>query len=229
MHCGYPPVLLRIRLLERLGSGIILAFWLLRFGSAIFAPMKLHKNNAALLLFLIHLTAFLIQCSHQFQVKKYPEFIRRQKVDFPSLAKRKNDRFKESLWNYCPLYMGFFDKIKEAFENDPSDYEAIVGEGESPPKRIQMTEVQKRWMDSSTGGKTTSIVNAPIPSTLLCGTKWSVELYLSGIPDRDPSNNLYGNRINISSRDSQLGLGVICPEDPTITIQMEFDHDGVCR
>jgi hypothetical protein len=170
-----------------------------------------------------------MQCSHQFQVKKYSELSRVQKVDLPSLERRKNDRFKESLGNYCPLYMGFFDKIKEAFGNDPSDYEAIVGERETPPKRIQMTEVQKRWMDSSIRGKTTSIVNAPIPSTLLCGTKWSVELYLSGIPDRDPSNNLYGNRINISSRDNQLGLGVICPEDPSITIQMEFDHDGVCR
>lgn len=146
-------------------------------------------------------------------------------------AMRKNDRFQESLGNCFSLYMSFFDKFKEAFENDPGDDEAIVGEGESPPpKRIQMTEVQKRWMDSSSvKGKSTGIVNAPMPSKVLSGTKWSLELYLSGIPDRDPSNNLYGSRINISNRDSRLGLGVTCPEDPSITIQIEFDHDGVCR
>lgn len=129
------------------------------------------------------------------------------------------------------LYLGFFDKIKEAFENDPNDYEAIIGLEESQPKRIQRTEVQKRWMDSSAavaGGKT-KVINAPIPSALLSGTKWSVELYLAGIPDRDPSNNLYGSRINISSRDNQLGLGVTCPEDPSIVVQVEFDRNGVCR
>lgn len=181
---------------------------------------------------IIHATASLIQCSYQFQVK-HP-FLRRmhKAVDLPFDQNTRKDNIMRKLdAEKIILYLGFFDKIKEAFENDPNDYEAIIGLEESQPKRIQRTEVQKRWMDSSAagaGGKT-KVINAPIPSALLSGTKWSVELYLAGIPDRDPSNNLYGSRINISSRDNQLGLGVTCPEDPSIVVQVEFDRNGVCR
>ena len=36
---------------------------------------------------------------------------------------------------------------------------------------------------------------------LVTGTSWVLDLYLSGVPERDPSNDLYGSKVNISSRD----------------------------
>jgi len=169
---------------------------------------------------LIQIIVFYIQQSYQFQT----EFLTR-KVQNAAVCNKQVENLRRKGHNPDNLrrYM-FFDKIKQAFDNDPNDFEAIVGKNELEPSSPR-TQVQQQWIDSAGGKK----INAPIPSALLAGTKWSLELFLAGTPDRDPANNLYGSRINISSRDSQLGLGVNCPEEPSIVIMIEFDNDGVCR
>ena len=60
------------------------------------------------------------------------------------------------------------------------------------------------------------------------GSKWSLDLFLTGIPDRDPSNDLFASKVNISSRDRKVGLMV--PEEPTVGgITMKLLEDGVCQ
>jgi hypothetical protein len=55
-----------------------------------------------------------------------------------------------------------------------------------------------------------------------------MDFYLSGVPDKDPSNDLFGGRVNISSRDRKIGLDL--PDQPTVTsISILFLEDGTCQ
>eukprot|EP00594_Rhizosolenia_setigera_P011139 CAMPEP_0178970534 /NCGR_PEP_ID=MMETSP0789-20121207/19619_1 /TAXON_ID=3005 /ORGANISM="Rhizosolenia setigera, Strain CCMP 1694" /LENGTH=273 /DNA_ID=CAMNT_0020657097 /DNA_START=86 /DNA_END=907 /DNA_ORIENTATION=+ len=146
--------------------------------------------------------------------------------------------------------MGLFgDIFKDAFANDKSlsrdqgdqmiDYDE-GGNGfsmELPEDRKnsvkELTDVQKRFLEAQqkqkqVQGQQRMVKGAPVDPNILAGTKWSVELFLAGVPDRDPSNNLYGSRINISSRDRSLELGSTIPEKPSITLSVLFEEDGIC-
>jgi len=108
----------------------------------------------------------------------------------------------------------------------------------------QQTEVQKRWIESQLQQQqqqqetqrrqqdvaTPSLVKvakgAPLTTAVLAGTTWELSLYLTGVPDRDPSNDLYGSRSNVSVRDRQLGLGVALPNEPTAKVQVQLLADG---
>lgn len=147
------------------------------------------------------------------------------------------------------LNMGLLgDLFKDAFTNDEnlssdkasgqleyegdSDSEEFLSRG-----RGQQTEVQKRWMaaqikiqeqkQKDTPGR--MVKGAPINPDMLVGTKWILDLYLAGVPKKDPSNDLYGSKINISSRDRSFGLGVEVPEEPSVSVLFEFGENGVCR
>lgn len=52
-------------------------------------------------------------------------------------------------------------------------------------------------------------------------------MFLTGIPDRDPSNDLFASKVNISSRDRKVGLMV--PEEPTVSGIMVtlLDNGGI--
>eukprot|EP00586_Coscinodiscus_wailesii_P013859 CAMPEP_0172498432 /NCGR_PEP_ID=MMETSP1066-20121228/113428_1 /TAXON_ID=671091 /ORGANISM="Coscinodiscus wailesii, Strain CCMP2513" /LENGTH=298 /DNA_ID=CAMNT_0013271709 /DNA_START=61 /DNA_END=957 /DNA_ORIENTATION=+ len=128
----------------------------------------------------------------------------------------------------------FSDILRDAFANDSNlskdktQDQLEYGDGSSAPVANAPTAVQKRWLES-TQKKPASRVEAPINSELLTDTKWNLKLYLAGVPDRDPSNNLYGSRVNISSRDRSLELGVTCPEEPSVEVDVELLDGGVCR
>jgi len=125
---------------------------------------------------------------------------------------------------------GFFDKLKEAFENDQNDLDPIVGDGysryESP---VERTETQRRWLETQTQKSSMVKGTAPISADNLVGTKWKIDFYLAGIPDQDPSNNLYGSKVNISSRDPLFALGTAVPDTPSVSAVIELLENGVCK
>lgn len=154
------------------------------------------------------------------------------------------------------LSMGFFDVLGDAFSNDPSlskdddkrgsiegpgDDDDFVGNllGENN-KPVQQTEVQKRWIESqlkqkqprgeqSSGRQFASVKaakGAPLVEEALSNTKWELSLYLTGVPDRDPSNDLYGGKVNVSLRDRRLGPGASLPQDPTATVRILLLEGG---
>ena len=50
---------------------------------------------------------------------------------------------------------------------------------------------------------------------------------LVGVPNKDPSNDLYGSQVRISDRDRQVGQTM--PEQPTISgVRIRFDEDSKC-
>ena len=61
----------------------------------------------------------------------------------------------------------------------------------------------------------------------LVGTNWELFLYLTGGPDRDPSNDLYGSKTNVSNGNRQLGPGASLPHEPTARVGVRFLSGGV--
>mmetsp|Transcript_642 Transcript_642/g.1046 ORF Transcript_642/g.1046 Transcript_642/m.1046 type:complete len:347 (-) Transcript_642:20-1060(-) len=152
------------------------------------------------------------------------------------------------------LRMGFLDNIfKDAFSNDESlSRDGVKGSIEGPEDTMnenfavslqqpEQTEVQKRWIESqqqqqeqqrrqqqsvASPALVKTAKGAPLNTQVLSDTTWELGLYLTGVPDRDPSNDLYGSKSNVSVRDRQLGLGVSLPKEPTAKIQIQLLEDG---
>lgn len=150
--------------------------------------------------------------------------------------------------------MGFFDDlIKDAFSNDADlAKDGVKGSIEGPGDDLlgsiglqqqpqQQSEVQKRWLEAQEKQKAqqqqaqqdqrqTVLVKAakgaPLTTQVLLDTNWELSLYLTGVPDRDPSNDLYGSKTNVSVRDRQLGPGVSLPADPTARVRIELLEGG---
>jgi hypothetical protein len=124
----------------------------------------------------------------------------------------------------------FFKKaLDNAFTNDRNlsndkskgQYDAPGEEFDEPNPNVgTLTETQKKWRDSQLLRKD------GISEQMIVGTSWTLDLFLAGVPDKDPSNDLYGSKINISSRDRQTGLAL--PEQPSATLTIEFLEDGQC-
>jgi hypothetical protein len=121
----------------------------------------------------------------------------------------------------------FKDMLEKAFENDGNlSKDKTKGQYDAPGEEYidsgpaeQLTETQKKWREKQLGNDVTS--------AMILGSKCSVDLFLSGVPERDPSNDLYGSKINISSRDKATGLSL--PTKPSTSIVLEFLENGVCR
>ena len=142
------------------------------------------------------------------------------------------------------LFDGLAEGLKGAFANDEEDKGAIEGPGDAPPlmpsSRPQQTEVQKRWIESqlrakeqqrgqrggASVGTPLRAKGAPLSNDVLSGTEWTLDLYLTGVPDRDPSNDLYGAKSNVSVRDRDLGLGVSLPSSPTASVGVRLLDGG---
>lgn len=151
------------------------------------------------------------------------------------------------------ISMGFFDDIiKDAFSNESQDKDGLKGSIEGPEDELnelfslniepQRTEVQKRWLEVEAQQKQKSqkqqvqqeqapmvrfAKGAPLTTEVLLNTNWDLSLYLTGVPDRDPNNDLYGSKTNVSVRDRQLGLGVSLPQDPTAKATIQLLEGGV--
>jgi len=124
----------------------------------------------------------------------------------------------------------FFENIlKEAFSND----ESLISSSDRTKGQIDaatgddttsfQTNVQRKWRDNARG------IGAPVPQEALENTQWKVKLYLAGIADRDPSNNLYGRRVSISQRDRNLDIGALLDKEPAVVLDVVLDTDGICR
>jgi hypothetical protein len=135
------------------------------------------------------------------------------------------------------LQMGFFDDLlKDAFSNDPNlSSDKVSGAIDAATSQdvfnadSEKTEVQKRWLESqlAKGAVVSSNVKgAPLSTELLADTQWLLSLYLTGVPDRDPTNDLYGSRSNVSLRDRRLGLGVNLPKESTGSVIVRLLADG---
>mmetsp|Transcript_605 Transcript_605/g.1099 ORF Transcript_605/g.1099 Transcript_605/m.1099 type:complete len:333 (-) Transcript_605:134-1132(-) len=140
------------------------------------------------------------------------------------------------------LNMNFFkDMIESAFKNDPNLSSSIEGPNDSEEHYIgsPKTDVQKKWLQSQDKMKNNNVFNdgkgAPLKSELLEGTNWKIGLYLMGVPNFDPTNSLYGSKVNISNRDSQLvkdGFAIgadVLPDDPTLMLQIKLLKSGKCK
>jgi hypothetical protein len=117
--------------------------------------------------------------------------------------------------------------IGKAFENDGNlSPDKGKGQYDAPGEEFiesgpveELTETQKKWRRTQLGNDVTPM--------MIAGSRCSVDLFLAGVPERDPSNDLYGSKVNISSRDRETGLAL--PSSPSISIILEFLENGVCK
>lgn len=125
-------------------------------------------------------------------------------------------------------YNFFKDMFSAAFENDasiPKDNKlaGMLDAGTEEEERLarvkKLTSTQEAWRQKMMA-TSVSIAN-------LEGTTISLDLFLTGIPNKDPSNDLYGSKTNISSRDRVVGQPV--PTEPTVSgIQVQFQANQRC-
>lgn len=119
----------------------------------------------------------------------------------------------------------FFKKLlEESFANDgqlsrdksQGQLDLPEDEARETGTRTPLTATQEKWRD----------LNSNIAKVK--GETFCMDFYLSGVPNRDPSNDLYGSKVNISSRDRQVGLAL--PEQPTVSdVAIAFLPSGKCE
>jgi hypothetical protein len=122
----------------------------------------------------------------------------------------------------------FKDMFDSAFENDRAlSGDKSKGQYDKPGEEFEdknsqfatLTETQQKWRNKQ--------LRNDVTPEMVTGTSWTLDLYLSGVPERDPSNDLYGSKVNISSRDRKTGLNL--PSTPSTSLTMDFLENGVCR
>jgi len=87
---------------------------------------------------------------------------------------------------------------------------------ETRRRNQQLTETQQKWRQMNSQAVTT-----------LAGQSFDFNFFLTGVPNKDPSNDLFGAKVNISSRDRQVGQTV--PEAPTLSnIRVTFLEQEKC-
>ena len=147
-----------------------------------------------------------------------------------------------SSYKHTRCYVNFLkDAFDNAFSNDRNlsvdkekgQYDDIFTGEEYVEANVDdyegLTDIQKKWrqtqLASSSGGKNDNNNNIDY-SDMIIGTSLTLDFYLSGVPERDPSSDLYGSKVNISSRDKDTGLSL--PSAPSVKIQLDFLNDGIC-
>lgn len=123
--------------------------------------------------------------------------------------------------------MSFFkDMLSQAFENDGSlSNDKSRGQYDGPYDEESQytvpTQTQQKWRESQTSS------GSSVNEQLLENSKWKLDLFLSGVASKDPSNDLYGSKVNISSRDQRTGLNL--PDTPSASVEIKLLPDGVCK
>lgn len=165
----------------------------------------------------------------------------------PSFYPIRNDQRFNSM-----LQMNFLkDIFRDAFENDKNLSPDRSKQQLESPNDIELdnivlnnekTDVQKRFLSSlqnntsnpSSPEKKKKFIGAPMNVNLLFNTTWKISLYLTGIPNFDPTNSLYGSRVNISQRKdstlAQAGLAIgadSLPENPSVELKVTLLPDGI--
>jgi hypothetical protein len=151
----------------------------------------------------------------------------------------------------------FKDMLEKAFENDDnlSKDEKLKGQIDAAPEKDDprrqenqkrskktLTATQEKWRNAVYGGgnqnsaaaaaatttKQASRSSPPRSFILIEGQTYLMEFFLTGVPNKDPSSDLFGSKVNISSRDRQVGLAV--PEKPSVSdVLIEFLPNEKCR
>ncbi|GKZ00601.1 hypothetical protein MPSEU_001012300 [Mayamaea pseudoterrestris] len=123
----------------------------------------------------------------------------------------------------------FKSLIDKAFENDSELINASdkrTGQlDDSKTDELQaaapsptLTATQAKWREAQ---------QSP-PTVEVAGTTISMDFYVTGVPERDPSNDLYASKTTISSRDRSTGLTL--PTQPTVSnVCIEFMQNGACN
>eukprot|EP00560_Eucampia_antarctica_P005608 CAMPEP_0197832990 /NCGR_PEP_ID=MMETSP1437-20131217/17221_1 /TAXON_ID=49252 ORGANISM="Eucampia antarctica, Strain CCMP1452" /NCGR_SAMPLE_ID=MMETSP1437 /ASSEMBLY_ACC=CAM_ASM_001096 /LENGTH=310 /DNA_ID=CAMNT_0043436705 /DNA_START=182 /DNA_END=1114 /DNA_ORIENTATION=- len=164
---------------------------------------------------------------------------------------------KMSLCGWKNLFDGAFandsnlssDKSLQQLEYDGDDDDNNGNDSSRPPPKQQLTEVQKRWWASQqqqkqqqqqqSASQQVQADAAATPTIKMDDTCWKLDMYLTGIPNFDPNNSLYGAKVKISSRDRQdeaagFALGTTSSDSsssgtpPTTDITLQFGPDGTC-
>jgi len=162
------------------------------------------------------------------------------------------------------------DRSLQQYDKPEDEYEDIISMQNKRQEQTPKTEVQKRWLESQASIKSSTNSNndnnneknrpatgttlyptkttartlpgAPLSTSLITNTTWELSLYLTGTPDFDPSNSLFGSRVSISTRagkdDSSspslasLGFAIGCdvlPTKPSVLLpSFQFLSDGRC-
>jgi hypothetical protein len=90
-------------------------------------------------------------------------------------------------------------------------------------KEPELTPTQLAWRQKMLSSST----QQQVQTTDLIDSTIRIDLYLSGIPNKDPSNDLYASKTNISLRDRSVGQ--VLPTVPTIAnIYVSFLPDFKC-
>lgn len=155
-----------------------------------------------------------------------------------------DDLFKDAFSNDSSLAKG---SVKGSIEGPGDELNSSYRSSLSHPKQPQQqTEIQRRFLEAQQqqGQRLlqqkqqqqiaqqqdtliTAAKGAPLTNKILCNTNWELLLYLTGVLDRDPSNDLYGSKTNVSVRDRQLGLGAAVPTEPTARIKIILLDEGI--
>lgn len=124
----------------------------------------------------------------------------------------------------CGRQLSFFKNlIDQAFENDDNlsrdeKRTGQIDEGydDAEVRKVKLTPTQDLWRRKSSQ-----------QAADLSGKTFDIDFYLTGSPNKDPSNDLFGARVNISSRDRKVGQTI--PEEPTISnLRVAFRDDNKC-
>mmetsp|Transcript_13667 Transcript_13667/g.27258 ORF Transcript_13667/g.27258 Transcript_13667/m.27258 type:complete len:317 (-) Transcript_13667:65-1015(-) len=127
---------------------------------------------------------------------------------------------------------GFFDDIRdvvsEAFSNDSnlSTDDKVTGSVDAAADGDEYWGAPRAAQQRRRQKFTAPAASAPVSADNLEGTEWTIDLFLTGMPARDPSSDLYGSKTNISTRDKVLGMDV--PEDATCRFGVTLLGGGVC-
>jgi hypothetical protein len=121
--------------------------------------------------------------------------------------------------------------LESAFDNDPrfaeaeskrkgqidAGFEDDEEESMRRRRRAATTLVQEQWRNTQ----------LRVTPELVANTKWTLDLYLAGVPSRDPSNDLFASRENISNRDRALGIQI--PDTPTLRVELTMNANQECH
>lgn len=129
------------------------------------------------------------------------------------------------------LYNNFWKNVLGgAFENDTSlsrtnKRKGSIDEGLMDDNNFDkrgdqyLTPTQEAWRKK---------MSSSVSVEQIVGTLVDLNLFLTGVPNKDPSNDLFGSKTSISTRDREIGQEV--PTKPTITgIQVQFLENFECR
>jgi hypothetical protein len=125
-------------------------------------------------------------------------------------------------------YSFFKDMFDAAFENDASlsrdnKRAGMLDEGTEEAERLaqvtQLTSTQQAWRQK--------MMPTTISPADLEGSAITLDLFLTGVPNKDSANDLFGSKTRISLRDRAVGQ--VVPDAPTLSgVQVLFQANQRC-